>query len=279
MTITLNNVAMIASDKIDRAARLLADARRQHQGIPDFPDSLRPLDLDEGYRIQDRVVERVGRPLGGWKIGLTSPAARERYNVRHPIVGQIFDVEIHHSPALLKGLPVMLCLEAELAFRMKTTVQPRPRPFVREELLDHIECVVPVLEICVFHYPSSVGLDVASVVADNSGNAGLVLGQPVFGWRELSFADVKVRVWADDEEVSSGSGQEVMEGDPLQSVLYLANHLRAKGVPLMAGQVVSTGTMHGAPRVSPGARCRADFGPLGEVTFQFRGVESLGVHA
>lgn len=236
-----------------------------------FPDELRPSDLDEGYRIQDRVVELVGRPLGGWKIGLTSPAARERYQVPHPILGQIFGFEMHPSPARLKGLPAMLCIEAELAFRMKSTLHPRQRPYVRDELFEHIECVVPVLEVCVFHYAQTVGLDVASVIADNSGNAGLVVGTPLFDWRDLNLADVQVRVWADDKEVSSGSGAEVMEGDPLQSVLFLANHLSAKGVALTAGQYVSTGTMHGAPRVPPGAKCRAEFGALGEVSLQFEG--------
>jgi 2-keto-4-pentenoate hydratase len=54
-------------------------------------------------------------------------------------------------------------------------------------------------------------------------------------------------------------------GGPLLALTWLANELRALGVPLRAGEVVTTGTCLVPLDIQPGDRVAMDFGDLGRV--------------
>jgi 2-keto-4-pentenoate hydratase len=67
-----------------------------------------------------------------------------------------------------------------------------------------------------------------------------------------------------DEETRTGKGANVL-GDPRLALTWLVNELSGIGVPLRAGEVVTTGTCIVPVPIAPGDRIRADFGVLGVV--------------
>ena len=83
-------------------------------------------------------------------------------------------------------------------------------------------------------------LDARSLVADNSWNAGVILGRPVHDAPEL--ADVFGVIHANGAEIGSGYGREAL-GHPFNSVAWLANNLRGRGQHLRAGDFVMTGSL------------------------------------
>eukprot|EP00667_Euglena_gracilis_P013004 EG_transcript_13389 len=83
-------------------------------------------------------------------------------------------------------------------------------------------------------------VDVFSLIADNSWNAGLVLGEFKTTWPALENATGVER--RDGVQVNSGSGRDVL-GHPFAPLVWLANHLARRGIGLRAGDVVTTGSI------------------------------------
>ena len=63
----------------------------------------------------------------------------------------------------------------------------------------------------------------------------------------------------------TGHGRNVL-GDPRVALAWLANELRARGVMLRSGEVVTTGTCHPPLPIKAGDHFAADFGRLGKVS-------------
>jgi 2-keto-4-pentenoate hydratase len=59
-------------------------------------------------------------------------------------------------------------------------------------------------------------------------------------------------------------------GDPRDALTWLANELRALGIALRAGDLISTGTCMVPLEVRPGDTVHADFGALGSLTLRLR---------
>ena len=66
------------------------------------------------------------------------------------------------------------------------------------------------------------------------------------------------------EERARGDGARAL-GDPLNVLVWLANHLARRGITLEAGEVVTTGTCTGLEHVYAGDVIVGDFGALGRV--------------
>jgi 2-keto-4-pentenoate hydratase len=59
-------------------------------------------------------------------------------------------------------------------------------------------------------------------------------------------------------------------GEPVDSVVWMANALSAEGLGLSEGQLVPIGTWTGLHFITGPAHVAADFGPLGKVEIDFR---------
>ena len=68
--------------------------------------------------------------------------------------------------------------------------------------------------------------------------------------------------------LSSGAGIEVM-GDPLNAVAWLANKLYEHGTSLKAGDIILSGAITGAERVSKGDVFDVSFSTLGNIQIRF----------
>ena len=69
----------------DSVADSITNALQSDGAFPDVPDT---TDVSAAYAIQARVVETVyGTGIAGYKAGLTSPAAQQRFGVDKPVLG------------------------------------------------------------------------------------------------------------------------------------------------------------------------------------------------
>ncbi|HCQ00585.1 MAG TPA: hypothetical protein DIT99_07755, partial [Candidatus Latescibacteria bacterium] len=90
----------MSPEQIDQTAKLLVNARRQHQKIR-LPDTCRPKNEDEAYAIQQAVTDRLTLPLIGWKIGAASKAVAAAEGAAQAASGRLFTPHVRRSPAIM----------------------------------------------------------------------------------------------------------------------------------------------------------------------------------
>jgi len=250
------------------AVRLLAGAWQTGLLLPALPAHCRPRNASEAYRIQDLLTEELDFPVGGWKIGCTSAAARKILKSRAPFAGRVFTTRMFESGVNLPDSAYpMRGLEGEFAFRMKKALPPRKRAYSQAEVTAAVGGLHLAIEIVDSRFQDWLKIGVQSIIADQGSNGALILGPAVPRWRQLKLDQIAVRMLVNKEAVGQGSGADCL-GHPLKALTWLANLLRQRG-GLAAGAVVSTGTCCGFHRAAPGDAARAEFGRLGAVEVSF----------
>ena len=162
----------------------------------------------------------------------------------------------------------MRVAEPEFAFRMAGDLPPRPVPYTRQEVLDAVASLHPAIEIPDSRFSDFVSAGAAQIIADNACAHLFVLGAPTSSnWRALDLVEQKPVIQLRGKTFI-GHGKNVL-GDPLIALTWLANELRQLGVPLRAGQVVTTGTCHPPLPIQSGDVMEADFGAIGKVSVRF----------
>jgi 2-keto-4-pentenoate hydratase len=223
------------------------------------------------YDIQDlyvrKLLAREGATPAGYKIGLTSPRMQEMCGIGHPIAGVILDARIHAS-GLSASLAehVHLGVEFEIGVRLGRDMSGGSLPRDVREVREWVAGICPALELVEDRHADYRDLDVLSLIADNSWNAGAVLGPFVTEWPDL--ASIQGVVELDGAEVDSGQGREVL-GHPFEPLLWLARHLAERGGALKAGQIVLTGSLVRTRFPSPGQHYRFSLQGIGSVEARF----------
>ena len=109
-------------------------------------------------------------------------------------------------------------------------------------------------------------LDVRELVAENSWNGAIVLGEFRKTWPDLEA--ILGTVELDGAKIDEGHGRDVL-GHPFEPLTWLANHLNARGSMLRQGDVVLTGSMAPTRFPKPGDRFRFTLEGLGTVAADF----------
>lgn len=254
---------------INQAVELLIEARGDFRQLPGFPDACAPKSVEDGYAIQDAFAEAFGVERVGWKIACTSLDQQEMVGVDEPFSGRLFKPFVVDSPAEVDaGAFHMRGVESEFAFALGKDLPPRETPYSEAEVVDAVANLHPAFELVDTRIDNWLERGVYQLIADNAGNGGLVLGKAHPDWRGIDLVNLEVTLTFDGETIRKGTGEAVL-GSPLIALTWIANHLSKRGIGLKKGEIVTTGTVTGFNEIEPGARARADFGPLGtvEVTF------------
>ena len=226
-------------------ARFLLDAHAAGQPFAAFTGEYRLRDLDEAYAVQAHFVAgllAVQRTrIFGYKVGLTSQRMQTMCGIASPIAGVILAHAVHRSGVeLARGRFGRLGVEFEIAVRLGQDLPAAGAPYDFATVAAAVADIAPAVEVVDDRAADYAGLDMLSLVADNSWNAGLVLGEFHPLWPDL--AAVRGVVYRDGEELDRGHGADVL-GHPFASLTWLANHLARTGGGLRAGDVVATGTL------------------------------------
>jgi 2-keto-4-pentenoate hydratase len=107
------------------------------------------------------------------------------------------------------------------------------------------------------------------VAADFGGNAGLILGPVIAGWREAAPSSLTCETFIDERLVGTGSAASIT-GGPLTSLAFILSHCAGRGRPLKAGDLVTTGAATGVHDISPGQVACIRFGEFGQIFCQAR---------
>lgn len=255
--------------QIEEAVELLIAARGDHRRLDAFPPSCRPETFEDGHAIQEAFVRAWSAPVAGYKIGCTSAETQKLLGAPGPFPGRVFAPVRLQSPARVAAKAFhKLGIEPEFAFTMASDLPPRPAPYTRDEVAGAVAALHGAIEIVDTRWTDWFKVGVASIVADNGANGGLVLGPPLADWRRIDLPRAKAVLRFDDKVISEGTGAAVL-GSPLEALVWLANHLCGRGYGLKACDAVTTCTVSSVFFAEPTTAVTADFGPLGKVELRF----------
>ena len=256
-----------------------ANLRFKRLGSPETPAT-----ISDAYDIQDKYVALLHREHGdavGYKVGLTSAAMQAFCGIDHPIAGVVLARRLHRSGATVRRSDFgRLGLEFEIAVRIKSDIPVTGTPFTAATIQPYIDGVCAAIELVDDRDADYASLDVVSLVADNSWNAGIVLSEFATTWPDTTWpdttwsdttwpdlADVLGRATKDRLAIGEGYGRDIL-GHPFNSVAWLAEQLASRGAGLKAGQVVMTGSVMKTIFPAEDANYRFDLKPIGSVEVQ-----------
>ncbi len=249
----------------DTAARRAAEALvAAHKAGTKFKALAGLAAMGDAYDIQDRYVTLLraahGEPVG-YKVGLTSKAMQSFCGIDHPIAGVVLAKRVLQSGASVRRADYgRLGLEFEIAVRMASDMPAGAN--TPAAVADHVDGVAAAIELVDDRAADYSNLDVKSLVADNSWNAGIVLAPFVANWPELE--PLLGKATQNGAPAGEGYGRDIL-GHPFNSVAWLNAQLVARGGALRKGDIVMTGSVMKTVFPTEAAHFRFDMPGLGSV--------------
>lgn len=238
--------------------------------VPSFvyPD----MTVEDGYHVQQTIIaNKVARDerVIGKKIGLTSRANQEVFGVHEPVYGQLLASGVHaeNTPVDASSL-IQPIIECEITFVMQRRLEG---PGVTmPQVLRATEGIMPSVEIGDSRMRDWIGrAKVMDILADSCGNAGLIVGGELHSLRHFDLRYTGMVVEKNGEILATAATGAVM-GNPAQAVAWLANKLAEFELALEEGELVLSGALAGAVKMTAGDGLKATFGGgLGSVGVKF----------
>jgi 2-oxo-3-hexenedioate decarboxylase len=218
------------------------------------------LSMDEAFAAAERLraarISRGERPLG-YKIGFTNRTIWSRYKVFEPIWAPVWSstlqlLEGDAASVSLAGL-VQPRLEPEIVFGFGSA----PRAGMNEsELGSCLAWVAHGFELVHTHF-ADWRFTAPDTVADFALHGRLLVGPrvPIGAFTRLGdeLAALSLTLNCDGRDVDQGSGRNVLDG-PLTALRLWVDAMaqRTPHWPVVAGDVVTTGTLTDAWPLTPG---------------------------
>jgi 2-keto-4-pentenoate hydratase len=205
-------------------------------------------------KVNRFLAQQNGGKVVGYKAGLTNPAVQKRFNASAPVWGVLYE------PMLLKNGAVVdpafgarPLFEADMLVRVRDAGINRAR--TPEQVLQHIDQVIPFIELPDLVVVAPPKLNGAAIAGINVGARLGVLGTPIAVQNTPAFSaalrDMVVVVNGDGSELDRGKGSDVLE-HPLNAVSWLAQDMARHGLTLKRGDLVSLGSFSKLMPPKPG---------------------------
>jgi len=222
-------------------------ARYAHlQPAPNPPTDMNAADAACG---RDKLLaylaqQRLGK-AAGYKAGLTNEAVQKRFNHSQPVRGTLFEKML-----LREGQPVPAKFGTRPVYEADLVVEVRDARIMSArtplEVLAHVSAVYPFMELPDLIVEDPSKLNGTALLSLNVGARKGVLGKPLrlaaTPQSVAALAAMKVRILdAGGKEIDAGSGAAIL-GQPLNAVLWLIGDLKASGVALKKGDLLSLGS-------------------------------------
>lgn len=193
--------------------------------------------------MQNAFVAAIigGDACAGYKIGLTSKRMQQMCGIEQPICGTIFSRKVFRSGTRLSMDDYgRLGLEFEICVRLGRDLDASGEPFTPEQVGEAIDAVAAAIELVDDRQADYSVLDINTLVANNSWNAGIFLGD--FAPPPARLDILEGTAYQDGIEIARGRGADAL-GHPFVPPAWLANHLAANGRQLRKGDIVMTGSI------------------------------------
>jgi 2-oxo-3-hexenedioate decarboxylase len=260
-------------DDVDAIADRLIDAYDNATTLEPMSTTLAEFDTEAAYAVLDRIAER--RVAAGWvpvgrKIGFTNRNLWSLFEVDQPMWAHLWSTTVAFTPDNQASMPlsglVQPRLEPEVVFKLGGAPPPDADA---TEILRCVEWMAPAFEVVHCHFPAW-NFRLADCIADFGLHGALVVGTPVViddenreavGQQLPAFELTLAR---DFSVVDRGVGANVLDG-PAHALSHLNRVLAEQPAasPLVAGEVITTGTITNAWQVGPGEQWTSDYGALG----------------
>jgi 2-oxo-3-hexenedioate decarboxylase len=248
---------------LDHLAERFLLARAEGHQLPPLSATGDGLGLAEAYHLAAKLrslrEKRGDRPIGR-KIGFTNRNIWPQYKVYAPIWGYIYDTTVHDirdaAPASRLAWTLEPRIEPEIVFGFAET----PAPGMDEKtLLDCIEWAAHGFEIVESLFPGWV-FEAPDTVAGFGLHRALFIGPRQSVWTAsedwlTALSSFEIELLCHGSVAARGHARNVLDG-PLHTLRYLMNVLQSDPAnpPLAAGEIVTTGTLTDAMRISRGER-------------------------
>ena len=223
---------------------------------------------EAAYAEQAAGADASGLTRAGWKVAATSELAQQMLGVPGPSIGPVFAEHIQDSPATAAAKTAHQdAVECEFAFVMGQDLVGDQ--FSRDDIFAAVDHAMVAIEIVGCRFEGGFAEAGAQLcISDFSFNVGFVRGPKIENWSDVDLSKAAAAMHLNGEKVAEGTGADVM-GDPVDALRWAAEEAARIGMPLKAGDVITTGTMTGAVKVAPGDHVVGDFGGLGKVEITF----------
>lgn len=257
-------------DAVDRLAAALLAVRDGAPPLESPPPELEPPDVDAAYAVAARVVAALATrfgPVRGYKVGATSERALAVLDLDEPFYGCACESTILANDARYATDGRACTIEAEVGFVVARDLPVGVISYTADDVLAALACAVPLFEVNRPAYARPLEIGGRWLVADNGVTQAFVVGGP---GRALDaevarqLRDETLRMSRNGVPVAEGAAQVVM-GDPLRSVHWLANALVRHGRGLRAGDVIASGATTPPIAMTAGDAFIADYSTLGRV--------------
>lgn len=262
-------MTVLTQEQVEAFATALETAAHTRTPALLLTDTVPEMTLSDGYRVARVAMEKRlkgGDRLAGWKVGLMSAASRAQVGVEEPIGGYILASGVYSEDATIETKTMISPgVEAEIAFLVGKDLAG-PGVSLNTALLA-VKGALPALEVVDRRYAAGKrkGADLA---ADNNSQAGAVIGSRVVPLSQLDLP-LEGLIWERNGEIVATATGAAVNGNPLNSVVWLANKLAEWGMKLHAGDIVLAGSVCTALFLAAGETARARFTRLGSVSARF----------
>jgi 2-oxo-3-hexenedioate decarboxylase len=262
----------MTTDARDVAARLLA-ADADATTIEPITASTPAFGMDDAYAVLAEIA--AARRASGWepvgrKIGFTNRTLWELYGVDAPMWAHVWDRTLVHAVDDMAEVDltslVQPRIEPEIVFGLGGPVPPGGDAVA---VLGSVEWIAAGFEIVRCPYPGW-RFALPDCAAAFGLHGRLVVGTPVpvdaLGRDVLAttLASFEATLRRGDDVIDRGVGANVLDS-PALALGHLARVLSSQTLhpQLVAGEVITTGTITDAHPVAPGETWRSDYGTLG----------------
>jgi 2-keto-4-pentenoate hydratase len=219
------------------------------------------LALDDAYRLQLALIDRSGARRVGWKVGLTSTAIQQQFQVHEPVFGCLLsEGRVASGQVFRRDALIEPGFENELCLVMGGDLAPGA---TRDDVAASVARVHPAFEI--IETRGDLTRQLALALADNAQQKAFVLGPAVERAALPELDAVTVRVRVNGDEAAAADGRAVL-GHPYNSVVWLAAKLAQFGERVKAGDFIMSGSFTRQFALAQGDRIEAAFAGIGTVT-------------
>lgn len=229
--------------------------------------------------MQNAFVEALEPALGkrvGYKVGLVTRAAQQRFGTDQPVRGQLLEkMLLPNNAEVPANYAVRPVIEADLIVVVKDSAINRAKTPM--EVLKNLKEVVAFVELADSYLATNPPVNANVLTAANVGARLGVLGErlPVKANAEFYNALAAMEVTVTDQtgaELGKGHGATILS-NPLNAVLWLIEELRENDKKLKPGDLLSLGSIH-AFQAKPGQAITINYrglppGPM-KVSFTFK---------
>jgi 2-keto-4-pentenoate hydratase len=263
--VPVNQEKTLSPKVIQGLGLLIFESERDRTVLQPLTDEYPRMTVADAYAVQleyARLRREAGAVLVGHKIGATSRAIQELFNIDIPDYGHLFDDMRwdEDSPGAIGEL-IQPMVEPEVAFILGSSLRgPGVTP---DDVTSAASGVVACLEI-IDSRIHEWRIRLPDTVADNGSSARFVLGSRIAPITS-DLSEEEVVFERNGEVVGTGTGAAVL-GHPAASAAWLANALGSFGVTMEPGAIILSGSITSAVAAQPGDRFSASFTTLGTVS-------------